>query len=61
MKPSASILEGLKKTSTVSESIDKETGEIRDPSQGSGIGKVRGQVNTAKIRDLIASINAEKD
>jgi archaellum biogenesis ATPase FlaH len=48
----------IKKTSTV---VDQETGEIRtDPTEGIGIAKVKATGN-AKIRDLISSLNSEKD
>ena len=70
-KPGAMILDGLKKTSTVERAQPKEgfdpfnpapnAGRDDDPSQGTGIGKVRGTVNTSKIRDLLKSINSEKD
>jgi len=55
----SSVYSNLKKTSTVtSESIDKDTGEIRkDPSEGTTVNKVGG----AKIRDLLANLNSEKD
>jgi hypothetical protein len=72
-RPSASILDGLKKQSTVSgwekpqprEGFDPlnpaPNAGRTDPSQGSVIGKVKAVTNTAKVRDLIKSINSEKD
>ena len=72
-KPSASILDGLKKQSTVSgwekpqprEGFDPlnpaPNAGRTDPSQGSGIGKVKGTSNSAQIRDIIKSLNSEKD
>jgi archaellum biogenesis ATPase FlaH len=58
----SSIYAGLKKTSTVSNtSVDSETGEITDPTQGVNIGKIRGEANTAKIRAMLAGLNSEKD
>ena len=57
-KPSASILDGLKKTSTV---VDNETGEIKNPNAGISIGKVKASSNSAQIRDIIKNLNSEKD
>jgi len=57
-KPGASILDGLKKTSTV---IDNETGEIKNPNAGISIGKVKASSNSAQIRDIIKNLNSEKD
>jgi hypothetical protein len=57
-KPSASILDGLKKTSTV---VDQSTGEIMNPNAGVSIGKVKATSNSAQIRDIIKSLNSEKD
>ena len=59
-RPGPSVLEGLKKTSTV---IDQSTGEIlsRDPNEGIAVPKVRGTADTARIKDLIRKIQPEKD
>jgi hypothetical protein len=55
----ASILNGLKKTSTV---VDSSTGEItREPDEGIAVPKVRGKVDGSRIREMLANINAEKD
>jgi len=54
----ASILNGLKKTSTM---IDNSTGEIREPDEGVAVGKVRGKVDGSKIREMLANINTERD
>lgn len=61
--PKPSIYEGLKKTSKVSTSTDHdpETGEIRDPSQGLSIGKVKGTAGSSRIREMLAGLNSEKD
>jgi archaellum biogenesis ATPase FlaH len=60
-KPS-SIYQGLKRTSTVSASIDPDTGEINnDPTQGMAAPKVKADVGSAKIRAMLASMNSEKD
>jgi hypothetical protein len=73
-KPSASILDGLKKQSTVSSGWEKPQPKEgfdpfnpapnagrSDPSQGVGIGKVKATSNSAQIRDIIKSLNSEKD
>jgi hypothetical protein len=49
---------GLKKTSTI---IDQDTGEIRDPTEGSSIGKIKGIAGSTKIREMLAGMNSEKD
>jgi archaellum biogenesis ATPase FlaH len=57
-----SIYAGLKKTSSVTaNSVDGDTGEIRDPNQGIALPKVRADVGGAKIRQLLAGLNSEKD
>jgi archaellum biogenesis ATPase FlaH len=53
-----SIFNGLKKTSTV---IDSNTGEIRDPDEGVGVPKVRAKADSSRIREMLASMNSEKD
>jgi len=56
----SSVYSNLKKTSTVtSEAVDSETGEItrKDPAEGTTVNKFGG----AKIRDLLANLNSEKD
>ncbi len=59
-RPASSVLDGLKKTSTV---VDNETGEIksREPVEGLAVPKVRGTADTARIKDLIKKIQPEKD
>ena len=57
-KPKPSIYEGLKKTSTVT---DQETGEVRDPTEGINIGKIKGVTQSSKIREMLANLNSEKD
>ena len=59
----SSIYAGLKKSSTVKEEVDTETGEIRsaDPNEGVAIGKIKGSTGSSKIRDLLANLNTEKD
>ena len=57
-KPGPSIYEGLKKTSTI---IDPETGEVREPTSGINVGKVRAAPGRSKIRELLAGLNSEKD
>ena len=56
----SSVYSNLKKTSTVTaDSVDKDTGEItrKDPGEGTTVNKLGG----AKIRDLLANLNSEKD
>jgi archaellum biogenesis ATPase FlaH len=53
-----SIYEGLKKTSTV---VDNDTGEIRDPTEGIAVGKIKGVTGSSKIREMLAGLNSEKD
>ena len=58
------IMNSFKKVSSVSkEKIDQETGEIRssDPSEGITVGKVKGLAGSASIRNMLSSMNAEKD
>jgi hypothetical protein len=55
---STSILNGLKKTSTM---IDAATGEVREPDEGVAVAKVRGKVDGSRIREMLANINSEKD
>lgn len=55
------IYAGLKRSSTVSEAVDPDTGEIRDPAQGASLPKVRAEVGGAKIKALLAGLNTEKD
>jgi len=58
----SSIYSGLKKTSTVSETVDADTGEIHsDPTAGSPAPKIRSEVGGSKIRAMLATLNAEKD
>ena len=56
---SNSVYAGLKKTSTV---VDPDTGEIRnDPTEGINVGKIKTVAGSAKIRDMLANLNPEKD
>jgi KaiC/GvpD/RAD55 family RecA-like ATPase len=59
----SSIYAGLKKTSVVTTSTDPETGEIMsvDPKIGLSAPKVKAEIGGAKIRAMLASLNAEKD
>jgi archaellum biogenesis ATPase FlaH len=56
--PKPSIYEGLKKTSTV---VDNDTGEVRDPTEGIAVGKIKGITGSSKIREMLAGLNSEKD
>jgi hypothetical protein len=57
-KANSSIYDGLKKTSTV---VDSSTGEIREPDQGVSVGKVRGKMDSSRVREMLANINSERD
>jgi hypothetical protein len=61
--PKPSVYDGLKKTSTIksTDEYDRSTGEIRDPTEGLNVGKVKATTGSSKIRELIAGLNAEKD
>jgi hypothetical protein len=52
----SSILDGLKKTSTV---MSNE--EAREPDDGIAVGKVRAKTDTSRIRDMLANLNSERD
>jgi KaiC/GvpD/RAD55 family RecA-like ATPase len=58
----SSVYAGLKKTSTVTpqQNVDPETGEI-DLKSGANAPKVKADVGGAKIRAMLAGLNAEKD
>jgi archaellum biogenesis ATPase FlaH len=58
----SSVVNNLKRTSTVSETVDSETGEIRspDPKEGVSINKVAGPKINSILAGL-ASLNSEKD
>jgi archaellum biogenesis ATPase FlaH len=54
---SSSLIESIKNRSTVKS--DPETGEIIDPTQGSSLGRVRGSVQSTKLREILNSMNDE--
>ena len=54
---SSSLIESIKNRSTVK--ADPETGEILDPTQGSSLGRVRGSVQSTKLREILNSMNDE--
>lgn len=59
----SNMLQGLKRTSSVStstESID-EDGVITDPTRGHGIGKLKVKTSGPMIRSMLNSINPEQD
>ena len=57
-KPKPSVYDNLKKSSTV---VDNETGEVRDPTEGIAVGKIKGTVGSSKMREMLANLNSEKD
>jgi len=57
----SALIDGLKKTSVVtSTNVDPETGEI-DPTKGLSIPKSKVSVKPRDIRDMLNSLNPEKD
>ena len=56
-------INSFKKTSTVRETIDSDTGEIRsaDPTEGRAVGKIKGATAPPLVRKLLAGLNPEKD
>lgn len=61
--PKPSVYDGLKKTSVVNTNVDHdpETGEIRDPTEGRTVGKIKANAGSSKIREILAGLNSEKD
>ena len=59
----SSVYAGLKRTSTVSTTTDPETGEITpiDPTKGSSIGKSNHNKGVSDIRNILATMNSERD
>jgi archaellum biogenesis ATPase FlaH len=58
---STALIDGLKKTSVVtSTNVDPETGEI-DPNRGSSVPKSKISIKPRDIRDILGSLNPEKD
>lgn len=59
----ANIVSQFKKTSTVKETVDEETGEIRpaDPTQGIAVPKVRASTDSTRMRAILQNLNTEKD
>jgi hypothetical protein len=57
---SSSIIESIKARTTVQPHIDPVTGEI-DPTSGSGLGKVRANVESSKLRDLLNKMGDNED
>ena len=56
----SSIIQNIKNRTTVKEVIDEETGEI-DPSQGASLGKVRGTVQSTKLREILNSMGTDEE
>lgn len=58
---SSSLIDGLKKTSVVtSTNVDPETGEI-DPTMGASVPKNKISIKPKNIRDILGTLNPEKD
>ena len=58
----SSMINGLKRTSAVSETTDLETGEIirNDPTQGLPVKRVTGVRTASDIRSMLANLNSDK-
>jgi hypothetical protein len=58
---SSALIDGLRKTSVVTATnVDPETGEI-DPTKGVSAPKQKVSIKPRDIRDLLSSLNPEKD
>jgi archaellum biogenesis ATPase FlaH len=58
---SSALIDGLKKTSVVTATnVDPETGEI-DPTRGGNVQKNKISIKPRDIRDILGSLNPEKD
>jgi archaellum biogenesis ATPase FlaH len=54
----SSIIENIKRNTT----IDRETGEIADdPAEGASIGRVRANVQSTKLRDILNNMGSEDE
>ena len=61
---SSALIDGLKKTSVVtSTNVDPETGEIFevDPTKGANVPKNKVSIKPRDIRDMLNTLNPEKD
>jgi DnaB-like helicase C terminal domain len=56
--PKQTVYEGLKKTAKLNDPGDSSP---RDPTDGAKVGKVRADIGSSKLREMIASLNSEKD
>jgi archaellum biogenesis ATPase FlaH len=59
-KPAGGVYANLKKTSTMTSSVDPDTGEI-DPTQGVNVPKIKADVGGSKLKAMLASLNSERD
>jgi hypothetical protein len=59
-KPAGGVYANLKKTSTMTSSVDPDTGEI-DPTQGINVPKIKADVGGSKLKAMLASLNSERD
>lgn len=55
------IVNQLKRNSVVTDSVDTEKTRSIDPAEGAAAPKIRAQVDSARIRSMLANINVEKD
>jgi len=59
----SSVYAGLKRTSNVSlsEAVDPDTGEVRDPNEGFAAPKIRADFGGSKLKAMLNQINSERD
>ena len=59
----SSIVSGIKKQSTVTESSHDEGQEtaLREPGDGDTIGKISGKAQSSKLREMLQNINVDSD
>lgn len=55
------IVNQLKRNSVISDSVDNEKTRSPDPAEGAVAPKVRAQLDSSRIRSMLANINVEKD
>jgi hypothetical protein len=58
---SSSIIESIKRKTAVA-NVDPVTGEIStDPTQGISLGKVRANVESTKLREILNNMSSDED
>ena len=60
MRPkSSAILDTIKRTSTPAANVDPSTGEIKDPTAGVSVPKVKASTDSTRLRQFISSIGSD--